>query len=498
MEHTFKKSDLAYLDTVVQEVQSEEQTQEIRLPDSMPDIGRVVAAWGQPILRGKEWRSVGIAASCAMMVWVLYAPEDGGAERCVSGWIPFPVKWDLPEGTPEGTIRIGCLTRFVDARTVSPRKMMVRAGMSVLMQAMSPKSCWVFAPEARAEGVEYLEKTYPLRLNREAGEKSFSLDEELVLPDSAPQIEKIIRYSIDPKVTDKKVLGSKAVFRGNACVHLLYRSEEDQLHSWDFEVPFSQYAPLEQEHGPQAQADILLMPTGAELEKDDAGHLRLKGGMVAQYVISDVQMLSIAQDAYSPGSEVTLRSEELSLPVVLENRKENLFGEQTLQQEANLAADVQFLPDYPRIYRKEEGIKLDMPGIFQILYYDKDSVLRSGNLRWEGELLLPAGEGARMSARPSQGSVRAAVGNGQITVKAELPMELQSTAQQQFTMLTGLETGKAVAADPGRPTLILQRAGGSSLWEIAKQTGSTPDAIRRANGLKEEPEAQQMLLIPVI
>ena len=70
--------------------------------------------------------------------------------------------------------------------------------------------------------------------------------------------------------------------------------------------------------------------------------------------------------------------------------------------------------------------------------------------------------------------------------------------QQQFTMLTGLETGKAVAADPGRPTLILQRAGGSSLWEIAKQTGSTPDAIRRANGLKEEPEAQQMLLIPVI
>ena len=34
-----------------------EETQEYKLPEGMPDVGRIIAAWGQVVLRGKEWRS---------------------------------------------------------------------------------------------------------------------------------------------------------------------------------------------------------------------------------------------------------------------------------------------------------------------------------------------------------------------------------------------------------------------------------------------------------
>ena len=51
-----------------------EETQEYKLPDGMPDIGRVIAAWGQVVLRGKEWRSRHIGISGGVMLWVLYAP----------------------------------------------------------------------------------------------------------------------------------------------------------------------------------------------------------------------------------------------------------------------------------------------------------------------------------------------------------------------------------------------------------------------------------------
>ena len=39
--------------------------------------------------------------------------------------------------------------------------------------------------------------------------------------------------------------------------------------------------------------------------------------------------------------------------------------------------------------------------------------------------------------------------------------------------------------------------GEESLWELAKTTGSTMDAIRRANNLENEPSPGQMLLIPI-
>ena len=64
-------------------------------------------------------------------------------------------------------------------------------------------------------------------------------------------------------------------------------------------------------------------------------------------------------------------------------------------------------------------------------------------------------------------------------------------------MVTGLTLGEVQEPDPGRPSLILYRAGKTRLWDIAKQNGSTVEAIRKANGIAEEPEPGRMLLIPV-
>lgn len=497
MEVQFGKSSISCLDMPVQEIRSSEQSQEIRLPDGMPDIGRVLASWGQPILRGKEWERDGLSFTGGMMVWVLYAPEDGTTEQVLEAWVPFQMHWELPEDTAEGKIRIRCLPRFVDGRNVSPRKIMVRCGMSAMAEAIVPQTVEVFAPEEVPADVEFLQNSYPLRLLKESGEKTFLIDEDLTVPDSVPHPEKILYYRMDPSITDKKVLANKLVFRGNGNLHVLYRSEEGQLHSWDFALPFSQYAQLETEHSPDAQADIALMPTNLELELDEEGHIRLKAGLVAQYVINDKQMVQLIEDAYSPGRELGIHTEELMLPAILENRRENIYGEQTLPGEANLAVDVNFLPDFPRLRQREKEVEMEMPGVFQVLYYGEDGVLRSGTARWEGRQSIRADETSRIAAIPMPTEPQAVAGNGQILAKTELPMELTTTARQSIPMVTGVELGDLRTPDPNRPTLILRRAGEQRLWDIAKDSGSTMDSIRRANGLQGEPAPNQMLLIPV-
>ena len=128
MELQFQKNICKYLNCVVREVQNTELTQEIRLSDGMPDIGRVLASWGQVVLRSKEWRGDTVTVTGGLMVWVLYAPEDGTAPRSVDSWIPFQLKWNLPLVDREGPVRILPILRFVDSRGLSARKMMVRAG----------------------------------------------------------------------------------------------------------------------------------------------------------------------------------------------------------------------------------------------------------------------------------------------------------------------------------------------------------------------------------
>lgn len=138
MDVSFQNRECACLHQAVREMQNSEQTQEIRLTEGMPDVGRILSAWGQPILRSKEWGTDTLNYTGGMMVWVLYAPEDGGPEQCIEGWIPFQLRWDVPEDLPEGQLRLRLLPRLVDARSVSPRKILVRAGMAVLAEAFVP------------------------------------------------------------------------------------------------------------------------------------------------------------------------------------------------------------------------------------------------------------------------------------------------------------------------------------------------------------------------
>lgn len=498
MELQFEKTICTCMDAVICEVQNTEQSQELRISDGMPDIGRILAAWGQPVLRSKEWRSDSVAINGGLLVWVLYAPEDGTEPRCVDSWMAFQMNWDLPEGCPEGQLRIQLLPRFVDARSVSARKILLRSGVAALCQAYIPTEAEFSQPQQVPEDVELLCQRYPVRVYKEAGEKTFLLDEDLTLPGSAPQPEKLISYCLSPELSDQKVMADKVVFRGNGNLHLLYRSEEGQLHSWDFPLPFSQYADLKNSFGTDAQSDIVLCPTGVELELDDEGHLRLKSSLTAQYLVDNLELLEIVEDAYSPLRQLQLERRDMVIPAVLDVKRENLYGEQTIPADVNLAADLRFLPDFSRQYRVGDNIRMEVPGQFQVLYYDENGALQGATARWEGSRQIKADEKVRLQAVPVHAAApQLALSDGTMTLKMELPLSVTATAQQEVPMVTGITAGEVREPDPGRPSLILHRADSRRLWDIAKENGSTVEAIRRANGIQEEPEPGRMLLIPI-
>lgn len=498
MEGNFTGKQLECLSAALRQVQNSEQTLEIKLPEGMPDVGQVLTAWGQPVMRSKEWQDTGVQFAGGMMVWVLYMPEDGSAEQCLHGWIPFQLRWELPEDTPEGTVHFRCLTRFVDGRSTSPRKIMVWAGMAVLAEGYTPENLTVSVPERMPENVALLENTYPMRFIKEAGEKAFLLEETLRLPESVPDMEQLIYWRLNPRILEQRVLADKAVMRGCGNLHVLYRSTGGQLYGWDFEVPFSKYVELRGEYGSEARLELSLMPTALELELGEEGTLTLKGGVAAQYILTDKQPVTLVEDAYSPSRELSVRQEELTLPVILENRREKISGEQTFPIQANVIADVQFLPDFPRQKKTENGVLLEYPGHLQILYYGEDGNLQTSGGRWTGEQTVAAAENVILAASPLEGEVQAMAGNGRVRLKLEMPVELSAEASQSVSAVTGLEIGQQKKPDPNRPSLILQRAGEQSLWDIAKAAGSTVAAIRRANALTDEPMPDQMLLIPIV
>lgn len=499
MELKFKKEPVSWMEPIVSRVQTQELTQELKLSDGMPDVGKVLCAWGQFVLRSKEWRSNGFSASGGMLVWVLYAPEDGSRPRCMHGWIPGQLQWDTPPDSPDGQIRICCLTRFVDARSVSPRKILVRAGIAALGEGLIRREGNTWAPGEADPDIQLLHRAYPVTLTTEAGEKAFQLEEELSLPPSAPEPEKLICATVQPEITEQKVLTSRFLFRGDLNLHVLYLSKEGQLHGWDFPVSFSKYDDLRQSHTADAQGEVLLMPTELDVELGEGGCFRLKCGMVGQYALQEPKMLRVVEDAYSPERELELRREQLEIPVILEEKQHNLVAEARIPQGGEVAADASYLPDYPKVRRTEDSAELEISGMFQVLSYNPEGMLQSGTGRWEGKRSIPAHPNCEVRVIPGavgQPSVQEDADG--MVLRSQLPLEVKTTLRQSIPMVTGITPGQRLQPDPGRPSLILCRAGEESLWQLARKAGSTVDAIREATGLEGDPIPGQVLLIPVL
>lgn len=496
MKYNFRTSQIPCLEYAVSEVRNAEQTQELRLGDGLPDVGRILGAWGQLTIRGKEWHSDCIQISGGVTAWILYAPEDGSQPVTQNVWIPFQMKWELPENAPEGTILVHPLIRFVDARSVSARKIMVRVGIGVLCCAAVRAERTVYAPDSLPEGTQLLKSTYPVRLMQEAGEKSFQIED--TVGNGLSSDGKLVYCQLRPVITEQKVLTNKIAFRGSGNLHVLMEEEDGSLRAFDYPLTFSQFVDLDGSYSSDALSTIHLAVTNLETEQDEEGHLNVKAGMIAQFILDDRMMVETVEDAYFPGKEMETARMELLLPSILERKTENIISEQTVPGKGTQIADASFQPDFPRMYLEQGGVTMEAPGTVQLLYYGEDGRLRSLSARWEGKQTLDVDTTVKMMAVPAAIlEPHVSFDTDSVGLRVELPVSMSSMGGNGIPMLTGLEIEDSNVQNINRPSLILCRAGRDGLWSVAKQCGSTVDLIRKANHLEADAQPGQMLLIPV-
>ncbi len=473
-----------YLKTLLRQVQNTEQTQEIRLSEEMPDIARVVCSRGQCVLRSKERRGESMSAAGGVSASVLYLPEDGSSPGSVEVWIPFRLTWNLPKMQREGTMRCQCLLQSIDARMLSARKIMVRASVSVLAEVFEPTDEPISLPEEVPEGLQLLQKTYPALLPREAGEKLFELEDDLKLDG----VKELFASEMTLQLNEQSIAADRLVLRGQGQVHCVYLGDDGEIHAARQYVPFAQFVQLDREYDKEADADTMVALSSLETElSEDGVHIRY--GLNAQYLVWERTLLQITEDAYFPMHAVQLSTQDLALPMQLDDRTEDVplvCG----ACEGKLL-DVTFLPSHPTQYREGEEVHVSVGGAFQMLYEDALGELQSSVENLAEELSLPVAADAQLH------SILRSVASAEDGTLAQLQIGLQTVSTQSIPMLTAISIGEKEAADEDRPSLILRRMDAQSLWELAKENGSTVEDIRKANSLAQEPEQGQMLLIPI-
>jgi hypothetical protein len=149
--------------------------------------------------------------------------------------------------------------------------------------------------------------------------------------------------------------------------------------------------------------------------------------------------------------------------------------------------------DAPQIYREENKICAELGGLYMVLMRDIDGQIDSRTGRWEEKWSMAVSDDAdvqvAMQIIPSASAMEQ---------QGEIDVETLTYSGRPISIVSAVQLGDVSELSPERPSLILRKAGEDSLWQIAKESGSTVERIVKANNLQGEPKPEQLLLIPVV
>ncbi len=498
MELQFYKKEIPCMRPVINQTVQQELTQEIKLPDNMPEIGRVIGAWGQVLLRGKQWHSSSLEATGGVMAKVLYLSESDSQPHCVEAWVPFQIQAEFPKADRDGKFNLCGHLRFADARSVSARKIMYRAGVTAVIDAFVPDNMLVYRADEVPKNLHLLTKTYPVCIPGEMGEKAFAMDELLSLPAACPPINQMVYCALRPEVIDKKLLAEKVVFRGMAVLSIFYVSEDGSFCSHDFEIPFSQYEELDYDYDDKAMVSVDLAVTALDVDVVEDGKIAMKAGVLAQYTVCGYHMLEVVEDVYSSTHETEMDKESLRINAVLDVHEEPQRIEAPVQAEVMRVLDVTCCCDGVEIKRNGDTVDMNALCWYQVLYYGTDGVLQSAFANGQVAWSIPASENAEVRAAVFVSGKPQCMSNGSgISIQSDLNVITTTVADQEMQMVSQIQTTQALTADPDRPGLVICRVGDIGFWDMAKKYRASPEKILSANDMEAEPEKGSLLIIPM-
>lgn len=501
MELVFQEQKLEYLCKILCDTVSQEQTADVIIPDSFPDAERVVDAFGTLLIRAEECGADSAAVSGTVQAGALFVGEDGSVQR-VDAEIPFSVRRDFPKQTDDCMLQTNCHLRTVDARLLNSRKVLLRISVSCTMCVYAPKSCTCYDVSEPAPNLQLKRTVLPLLTPAQLGEKSFTLNEVLEVPNGKPEIVRLLKCLYRTEIEEQRMVGNKAVFKGNLTVHALYAGEDEELCTYDWSLPFSQYAELERE---MDEGDLRtgLTLTGAEAEPDSqfgSRRLLVSASLLAQCTVFHVQNVSVIEDAFCTDAEFLPTWEEWSMTGILDQQEFRETATAETEQTAQRIVDAWILPDEAAMQRTGGQMEIELPITCSVLYLDEDGKLQGRTLRPSVRMQTQVAENAHCSvAQVNSGELFCSAGSGGISLRVPVRVGVDSVAEHTFRAVSGGEITPLEASGQPRPAVLLRLTDREeSVWEIAKSCRASMQLIAAANELNgSSVPAGTLLLIPM-
>ena len=493
MELEFQQVQIPYLRSVLFETVQHEESGEAIVPDTAPDMDRIVDSFASVVLRSKECQEGAIGLTGDIQAGVLFLASGEDVPRLLPVYLPFTLRRSVSGGD---CLMVSCRVRSVDARMLNSRKVGLRVGLCLTLQLRQSAEQTCFIPENPDRRVQLKREDYPMRLARECAEKTVLLRDSLSPGPQQPEAQRILHAEVRCELSDEKLSGSQAVCKGAVLLNVLYETPELELCGTSLSLPFSQLIDLE---GSYEEQGLEIVPVITSVDAAaEGGQITAEAGVCLQCLVTQTVRVPLVEDAYATRGVLHAEYRSCCLQPQLDCRvlRQELRSELPVSAAEVIRAEA--LPAVPELTQQDGQCRVRVPVLLRVLYRDGQGQYCRAEGHAELTAQTPAAQALCRAEVREDGVLFAAPAAGRIELRAPMALRLCWYDGQQRQAVCALRLDEGPREE--RPAVIIRTLEeDASLWDIAKELRTTVSAIQTANDLEgETAPAGAMLLVPIV
>ena len=472
------------------------------VPDSKPDILDTICTSGVVSIYKKEVQDEKVRLDGCINTYIMYMPD--GADDMVRGLnttVDFSESISVPEAREGMSVVSEVSIKSIEAKVINGRKVGVKAALEVRLKIYSNEDVEIVNEIQNRDDIQILKEDLKVNSLIGQGETKIYAKDNIQI-DNIDDLAEILKAQISLTDKDIKVSYNKVLTKAEAEIKIMYLTEDNRINTINYKIPvvgFIDIPNVSEDNICDVNYEIknIIIKPNAQEEHSIYVEMEIE---VKCYVYENKQ-INLIQDLYSPNEKLEFDNKQISAII----DKQNKIDVKQIRENVNFQdvdglklIDVDVSASILNETKINSKILYEAELNMKFLFENSKSQIIVKEAKIPFEYTLENGESLNTDNVidiKNQDFILQDGGNVDCNIDLQIATNMYRTANIN-TIDNIQENGDREEQDYSIVIYVVKK--GDTLWNIAKQFGSTVESIAKVNDIENANQIMpgQKLFIP--
>lgn len=475
---------------------------DIVVPESKPDIARVLDVDGIVVVNSKEVIQDRVMIEGVVRCTVLYIGQnEAKLIESLESELGFTHYLDVPGARPNMLSILKYQVEHVEYEVINSRKLNIKAVINLQGRVNDVLQIDVVQNFKSMPNMQTLKDKVMVSHSQGQGGSQAIVREDLELEEGMPSIQKILKKNASIKVNNRKVMDNRVVIEGDIKIQMLYLCDDpsEPIQHVSYDMPFTHSVDIVGAYqGLECTADVWVQELFVEPREDINGEMRVlnvEAVIEAEARVFETETKELLVDAYCPGLSLKPRKRKINLIQSVGEAQDQVVIKESLAFPQNVpqAARVLYVEAKPIItdqHISDGKVVIEGVLVSKVIYQPADPSYGPASIKED----IPFRHSVEVEGayEDMECQSQLVVDHVSCTLIAHDEVEIRAVMTVSVSAFTSLEKEVFLdveveelkeGLDSGIFVYFVQP--GDSLWSIAKKYNTTIVSILKYNAIDE-------------